>query len=135
MPSAPSTRSLLHTVAKLHYLQDMPQVEISRLLQLSTATVSRLLKRAREDGIVRIEVRDPELGHEVGLRLAAALGLKQAIVIDAPVGAASMACLAEPVGQVLEAAGLTPHSVVGLGWGRTVCRAAAASTSRRRSIR
>ena len=53
-----ASRTLLHTVAKMHYVSDMPQVEIARRLDLSTATVSRLIKRAREEGIVRIEVRE-----------------------------------------------------------------------------
>ena len=44
-PDLPA-RALLHTVAKLHYESDLPQVEIARRLNLSTATVSRLLRRS-----------------------------------------------------------------------------------------
>ncbi|TIU23952.1 MAG: MarR family transcriptional regulator, partial [Mesorhizobium sp.] len=49
---------MLHTVAKLHYEAEMSQVDIARRLGVSTATISRLLQRARAEGIVRIEVLD-----------------------------------------------------------------------------
>lgn len=119
MPQPPSSRSLLHAVARLYYLQDVSQVEIARRLGLSGATVSRLLKRAREEGIVRIEVRDPEPEHDLALRLVERLALKQAVVVDMPAGA-GMAALAEPVGQMLLRAAPAGAWVMGLGWGRTV---------------
>ena len=49
---------MLHTVAKLHYVSELSQVQIAKQLGLSTATISRLLQRARAEGIVRIEVRE-----------------------------------------------------------------------------
>ncbi|HEY5204059.1 MAG TPA: sugar-binding transcriptional regulator, partial [Roseiarcus sp.] len=45
-------------VAKLHYEADMAQVEIARKIGVSTASVSRLLQKARTLGIVKIEVLD-----------------------------------------------------------------------------
>ena len=45
-------------VAKLHYEADMSQVEIARKIGVSTASVSRLLHKARALGIVKIEVLD-----------------------------------------------------------------------------
>ena len=40
---------MLHTVAKLHYESDMSQVQIAKQLGLSTATISRLLQKARAE--------------------------------------------------------------------------------------
>jgi len=116
----PATRSLLHTVAKMHYLLDIAQVEIARRLELSPATVSRLLKRAREVGIVRIEVRDPAQAPDIAAALVERLALKQAMVVDVPAGAGRLAALALPVRELLASAGLTTRSVIGLGWGRTI---------------
>ncbi len=110
---------MLHTVAKLHYESDMSQVQIAKQLGLSTATISRLLQRARAEGIVRIEVRDIFAPDELGARLASELGLKQVIVVDAPTTGA-LSALAPPLSKLLSAQGLGPGSVLMVGWGRTV---------------
>lgn len=110
---------MLHTVAKMHYKSDMSQVEIAKQLGLSTATISRLLQRARTEGIVRIEVREISSPDQLGERLAKYLGLKQVIAVDAPVANAP-STLAPPLSQILTDAGLGRDSVLMIGWGRTV---------------
>ncbi|MES2145318.1 MAG: sugar-binding domain-containing protein [Pseudomonadota bacterium] len=110
---------MLHTVAKLHYLGEMSQVQIARQLGLSTATISRLLQRARAEGIVRIEVRDVFAPDELGAELAAKLGLARVEVVDAPVTGA-LAALAVPLSRLLAAADLRAGQVLTIGWGRTV---------------
>lgn len=114
-----SSRATLHMVAKLHYEANMAQVEISRKLNVSTATVSRLLQKARELGIVRIEVLDLAVPEEITDRLIAGLGLKRAAVIDTP-STGVLAALAKPVGNLLRAEALPEGSVIGIGWGRAV---------------
>lgn len=110
---------MLHTVAKMHYVDELSQVEVARRLDLSAATVSRLLQRARVEGIVRIEVRDlvasEDLAHNVGLKF----GLKKVAVVEAT-GAGALASLAAPVGALLTEAGLERGSVLAIGWGRAV---------------
>jgi DNA-binding transcriptional regulator LsrR (DeoR family) len=110
---------MLHTVAKLHYEADLSQVEIARRLNVSAPTISRLLRRAREEGIVRIEIPDIETPEELNRRLVQTLGLKHAAVVDAP-EANLLAALAGPVGQMLREAGLRRDSVLAIGWGRAV---------------
>ena len=110
---------MLHTVAKLHYEADLSQVEIARRLNVSAPTISRLLRRAREEGIVRIEIPDIETPEELNRRLVETLGLKQAAVVEAP-EANLLAALAGPVGQMLQEAGLRRDSVLAIGWGRAV---------------
>jgi DNA-binding transcriptional regulator LsrR (DeoR family) len=110
---------MLHMVAKLHYQADMAQVEIARKLGVSTATVSRLLQKARAVGIVRIEVLDLASPEEVTLELVEALGLKRAAVIDTP-GAGALGALAAPLGNLLKEEGLGTGSILGIGWGRAV---------------
>lgn len=106
-------------MAKLHYEAELSQVMIAKQLGLSTATISRLLQRARAEGIVRIEVRDLVAPDTVGLRLADRLGLRRVQVIDAPAATAGVA-LASPLGAMLRAEGLGPGSVLAIGWGRAI---------------
>ncbi|MEZ4629448.1 MAG: sugar-binding transcriptional regulator [Deinococcales bacterium] len=75
---------LMTKVASLYYEKNMRQTEIAEQLDLSQAGVSRLLKRAKEENIVRISVAQPggantRLEHE----LEKLYNLKEAIVVDA----------------------------------------------------
>ncbi|RWN63035.1 sugar-binding domain-containing protein [Mesorhizobium sp.] len=110
---------MLHTVAKLHYEADMSQVDIARRLGVSTATISRLLQRARAEGIVRIEVLDLATLEGITTQLVEALGLRDAAVIETP-SAGALAALAAPLGALLKQAGLTAGKVVAIGWGRAI---------------
>jgi DNA-binding transcriptional regulator LsrR (DeoR family) len=112
-------RAMLHTVAKLHYESDMSQVQIAKQLGVSTATISRLLQRARAEGIVRIEVRDIFAPDALGKQVAVRLGLQHVDVVDAPpLGVAS--ALAAPLAQMLRAQNLRADDVLMIGWGQTV---------------
>jgi len=72
-------------VARLYYERDKTQTEIAARLDLSQASVSRLLKRAREVGMVRTIVSIPESTHaDLEEALQERFGLKQAIVADVP---------------------------------------------------
>ncbi len=97
----------------------MSQVDVARQLGLSTATISRLLQRARAEGIVRIEVRDLAAPEELAAALAEKLSLKSAAVVEAT-GAGALAFLGPPVGGLLQKAGLSEGSVLAIGWGRAV---------------
>ncbi len=110
---------MLHTVAKLHYKNEMSQVQIAKQLGLSTATISRLLTRARAEGIVKIEVRDLFDPHELGLQLATRLNLKKVVAVDTPISGV-LPALAVPLSEILVEASLKRGSVLMVGWGRTV---------------
>lgn len=106
-------------VAKLHYESDLPQVQIARQLGVSTATISRLLQRARAEGIVRIEVRDLVVPDALGAQLERVLDLRRVAVIESPAGGGGMA-LAGPLGTMLKTANMAPGAVLALGWGRSI---------------
>jgi DNA-binding transcriptional regulator LsrR (DeoR family) len=114
-----SNRALLHTVARLHYEADLPQIEVARRLGVSAATVSRLIRRAREEGIVRIEILPYATPEETSVQLKLALGLRHVAIVDASEGNL-LASLAGPVGTMLKDAGMGAGSVLALGWGRAV---------------
>lgn len=87
MPSRDELR-LLARVARLYYTDGLRQPQIAARLDLSQARVSRLLKRAEAEGIVRITVTAPAgVFPEVEEELQQAYGLKVAFVVDAPGGA------------------------------------------------
>jgi DNA-binding transcriptional regulator LsrR (DeoR family) len=113
------SRTVLHTVARLHYEAELPQVAIARRLGVSAATISRLLRRARDEGIVRIEILDVAEPEELNARLVAALGLRKAAVIEAPESGLP-AALAAPAARLLREAGLGQGAVIAIGWGRAI---------------
>ncbi len=109
---------LLVTVADLYYLQDRTQAEIARALRISRPHVSRLLKRARETGIVTISVRPPfGLSTELAEELGKLFPLRDVRVISA--GGAPLPRVAEAAASYL-ASRIQRESVVGVSWGRTV---------------
>ncbi len=74
---------LLSKVARLYYEQGQRQADIASQLDLSQATVSRLLKRAEETQIVRITVSVPNgVYADLEEALQRTYGLKEAIVVD-----------------------------------------------------
>lgn len=69
-------------VAYLYYKQQQKQSDIARMLDISQATVSRVLKRAADEGIVRITVNVPTgVYAQLETDLCARYGLKAAIVV------------------------------------------------------
>lgn len=74
---------LLARVALLYYRHGLKQSEIAERLDLSQATVSRMLKRAVDEGVVRISISTPpDVFTELETELASRYGLKSAIVVD-----------------------------------------------------
>lgn len=75
---------LMVRVAKLYHEQGVRQPQIAEQLHVSQAKVSRLLKRAEEQGIVRVTVHPP-LGYFSDLEeaLVARYGLADAVVAEA----------------------------------------------------
>lgn len=109
-------RSLMHVAARLHYLDGLSQLEVARKLNISTASVSRVLARAREEGIVRIQVADLIEADAIGNELCAALNLRAASVGEG----GRMLGLSARLNEILLAAEVPPKPVIAIGWGRAV---------------
>ena len=74
---------LITRVARLYYERGLKQPEIAARLRLSQPKVSRLLKQALDEGIVRITVRVQTGTHpDLEERLQARFGLEDAVVVD-----------------------------------------------------
>lgn len=116
-----SDRTLLAAVARAHYLQDMSRVDIADTFGISRFKVARLLARAREEGIVTIEIHDGGLpDHMLSERLREKLGLTRCLVVRShgqdddvrrQIGAAAARLLSDT---------LESGEVLGIAWGRTL---------------
>jgi len=51
---------LQHEVAKLYYIDDLKQESIARRLKISKYKVSRILKKAKNSGIIIIKIQKPK---------------------------------------------------------------------------
>lgn len=73
---------LISKVLALYYLEEQNQADIARTLGLSTAKVNRLLKQAREQGLVEITIRTPfQHLFEIEKQLQARCGIPEAVII------------------------------------------------------
>ena len=74
---------LMAKVARMYYGQGLRQTEITARLNIHQSTVSRLLKRAEKEGIIRITLSVPSGAHpDLEERLQGRFGLREAIVVD-----------------------------------------------------
>ncbi len=112
----------MRVAATMYYLQDEPMDAIARRLGTSRSTVSRLLKSARETGLVQIAVRpEPDAATGVAAHLMAALGVRAHVVPVRP-GARDV----ERLDQVATVAArllmdlFEDEMVLGVAWGTTV---------------
>jgi DNA-binding transcriptional regulator LsrR (DeoR family) len=70
-------------VARLYYVQRLRQAEITDRLNIHQSTVSRILKRAEREGIVRVSLNTPTALHsDLEDQLQTRFGLREAIVVD-----------------------------------------------------
>lgn len=117
---------LLGKVSSLYYYQDYSQQEIAKQLHLSRPKVSRILKQARELGIVQITVSLPNENFvDEEARLEKKYGLKEALIVDADgtaglsngnalkkqLGIAAAEYLSRTVGD---------DDIIGVTWGTTL---------------
>ncbi|WP_245249280.1 sugar-binding transcriptional regulator [Vagococcus allomyrinae] len=76
---------LLVRIAEMYYQEDKNQSEIAKALNIHRTTISRLLKRSREEGIVNISINYDLAGtYSLEKNLETLFSLKKAIIV--PVG-------------------------------------------------
>jgi deoxyribonucleoside regulator len=124
--SAEARELLMLQAAKAYYDLDRTMGDIAKQLGLTRWQVGRLLKDAREQGVVRIEIvprtqRRPDLES----RLQKAYGLREAVVVPYAGDDDGLAVdgVAQAAGQFLAALRPRPQ-LVGVSWGRTMAAVA-----------
>jgi len=116
---------LMARVAQMYHVEQKRQTEIARHLRLSQATVSRMLKRAQDEGIVRTTIAAPTGTYgelETGLRQR--FGLDEAIIVECAEDrdGAIMARIGEAAAYFVEVT-LQAGEVIGVSsWSETVLK-------------
>jgi len=116
------SRERLAAVARMYYLEDLGQQAIAGIMGISRSQVSRLLTRAREQGIVRITVEDHDpRDRTLERRLSERYGLRLAVVVRCAERAPdSLRRSIGYVGAPAVAGLIAPGTVLGLAGGRTL---------------
>jgi deoxyribonucleoside regulator len=119
---------LLIRVASLYYEHDYSQQEIAELLQISRSNISRLLKEAKQKGLVEIRIRKristvPALEREFRQRF----GLQQAMIVEKrdQSYAETLAAAGQLAAWHLEET-LRPDDTLAISWGTGVSSAVTA---------
>ena len=117
LPDTRTSDSLIE-IATRFYLHGWTQAQIAREFGIDPSTVSRYLKRARDEGVVRVEIRPPRRHNiDLGRELAARYGLARAIVAPSEVDVSG----ALPAVAAVFLGGLLRSGMrVGIGWGQTL---------------
>lgn len=122
---------LLTRVASLYYEYDHSQQEIAELLQISRSNISRLLKEAKQKGLVEIRIHkrimtSPSLERELQQRF----GLQQAMIVDQRhnTDIEQLAAAGQLAAWFLEEI-LRPNDVLAISWGTGVASAVNALSS------
>lgn len=111
----------LYHIAKMYYIDGLKQTEIAKMLHISPMGVSRMLKRAEEEGLVSIHVRAPtniDLDAGRALRLKYPM-LKEAIVIQDGNEQTVRRSIGQAAAQYVSDI-LVPDAVIGLSWGKAI---------------
>lgn len=112
---------LISELAKLYYLEDVPKTEIARRHGLSRFKVARLLEEARDQGIVRIEIRETaQQQDQLADRLATHLGLRRCVVVSSTGGDWEVRERVAQSAAELVSARLRSGDSLGVSWGRTM---------------
>ncbi len=114
-------RSQLQKIARLYYIEDLNQRQIADKLNISMASVSRGLARAKELGIVKISIADaPDSFHDLEVRIEQRYGIKECVVTPAferqeNTYRAFASALAEILPRVVHR-----NALIGVSWGETL---------------
>lgn len=125
-----SDKLLCYKVAKSYYMEGFLQKEISQRLGISTAQVSRCLKKCREYGIVEINVKFPneESDEDLKGKFLEITGIKDVII--------SSTCEEPDINESKSLDGVAYNAAdylakimdqaknIGIGWGESVYRTA-----------
>lgn len=116
---------LIARVAQMYHVEGKRQAEIAEIMRMSQATVSRMLKRAEQEDIVRTTVIPPPgTFADLETALRDRYGLTEAIVIDCSEDrdGAIMARIGEAAAHFLEVT-LQQDEIIGVSsWSQTILR-------------
>lgn len=121
-------KTQLYNIAKMYYLENLGQQEIARMTGISRPQISRVLKEARESGIVTITIKKPfavDISY-LSEKLQELLGVKSVRIVSSDSLKVKdfdnrMEHLTNYAAEYL-ADQIPRYAKVGIGWGSTVYR-------------
>jgi deoxyribonucleoside regulator len=122
------SKHLILKAAYLYYLKDMPQNEIADLMNISIPTVSRLIKKAKEEKIVEFVIRNPYIDCiDLEEKIKNTFNLSDVVVAPIPsLGDPSLETK-ENVRKLVALEGaryiqriITERDTLGISWGNTI---------------
>ena len=112
-------KSILAKIAKLYYNDGLTQSEISKELDLERSRISRLLKQAKELGIVKISINESYVEQfELGEKIKKKYNLKDVVLVDSNDEMIDSIC--ERTHDYLQKV-TYKNEIVGIAWGRILC--------------
>lgn len=112
---------LLINIAKMYYEQNLTQNEIANELNISRPTISTLLKEARNNGLVKITIEDPNNNiHQLERTIKNKYNLSS-IIISPVTGSSSQ--IKRSIGELAATyieTNLPKINSLGIGWGTTM---------------
>jgi DNA-binding transcriptional regulator LsrR (DeoR family) len=119
---------LLVQIAQMYYQEDKNQSQISKELNIHRSTISRLLKKSREEGIVTITINYDLAGtYSLEKELEETFGLKKAIVVPTAIDIQSeqkLQLLGAAANKYLQTI-LEEEMTIGFSWGQAMSMVAA----------
>ncbi|QRV02432.1 helix-turn-helix domain-containing protein [Arcanobacterium phocisimile] len=114
--------SAAYEAATMHYVQGETMETIARRLNVSRSTVSRLIKVAREEGLVQITLHAPqETSSKNATWISQHYGVRTHVVpIPFQANEARRLTAVAQMTGVLISNLMEPHTVIGVAWGNTV---------------
>ncbi|MCG8477595.1 MAG: hypothetical protein MI724_00735 [Spirochaetales bacterium] len=111
----------LQKIARLYYIEDLNQRQIADKLNISMASVSRSLARAKETGIVTISISDtPDSFHELEVAIERRYDIKECVVTPAAEKTANTyRAFASAVAELLRRV-TSRRGLIGVSWGETL---------------
>jgi deoxyribonucleoside regulator len=114
--------------AYLYYLKEKSQNEIAEVLNISVPTVSRLIKKAKEEKIVEFVIRDPYLECiDLEEKLKKEFNLKDVVIAPNEIRDTAKMDTAENTKKLVALEGarylqriITEKDVLGISWGQTM---------------
>ncbi len=120
-----NSEELMVVAASMYYDDELTHEQIAKMLHMSRVAVTRLLQRARREGIVQVKItKRLPLQYELERRLQSAFRLKDIIVVKAR---GSLDATRDAIGQAGAEhlrQSVFPHCRLGVGWSTTVSRMA-----------
>ena len=117
---APRDPELLAKAARMYFVEDRSQDEVAAILGTTRSNVSRMLKQARDLGIVEIRIVDPaKRDHELELALRDRFGLVDVRILEVTPETDVLSGVGRLAVRWLDET-LRDGQVVALSWGQTL---------------